>query len=295
MNVGVVFFCRPRRYLAARIALDEARLAAFAPELDVAEVRAHLDAMTRIAAGERGFRAGRAARAVRALPLARRAVEHGDPDLAGPHRAVRGPGGDAGAACWRSSSDEGDRARACTTGPRRTRGTSPTRSRAAPPTGPSRSAARSTRRPTPRCSSTRWCPTSCGRRSTSSSPRGPSSSSPRSAATAARAAPCSRATTAEVARRADARGRRRAGVPALPGDDVLAAGPGRARARRPPDRRRRGRRADVPAVVARLPGTGSRSCATSSQPLLELPVEHVLCSHWDPVIGGGHAALHALR
>ena len=52
MNVGVVFFCRPRRYLAARIALDEARLAAFAPELDVEEVRAHLDAMTRIAEGE---------------------------------------------------------------------------------------------------------------------------------------------------------------------------------------------------------------------------------------------------
>jgi hypothetical protein len=52
MNVGVVFFCRPRRYLAARIALDEARLAAFAPGLDFAEVRAHLDAMTRIAAGD---------------------------------------------------------------------------------------------------------------------------------------------------------------------------------------------------------------------------------------------------
>ena len=45
MNVGVVFFCRPRRYLAARMALDEARLAAFAPELDLEEVRAHLDAM----------------------------------------------------------------------------------------------------------------------------------------------------------------------------------------------------------------------------------------------------------
>ena len=52
MNVGVVFYCRPRRYLAARAALDEARLAAFAPGVDVAEVRAHLDAMTRIAAGE---------------------------------------------------------------------------------------------------------------------------------------------------------------------------------------------------------------------------------------------------
>jgi hypothetical protein len=52
MNVGVVFFCRPRRYLATRIALDEARLAAFAPELDVDEVRAHLEAMDRIAAGD---------------------------------------------------------------------------------------------------------------------------------------------------------------------------------------------------------------------------------------------------
>jgi hypothetical protein len=32
------------------------------------------------------------------------------------------------------------------------------------------------------------------------------------------------------------------------------------------------------------------------RPLLELPVEHVLCSHWDPVSGGGHAALRrALR
>ncbi len=54
VNVGVVFFCRPKRFLAARIALDEARLAAFAPELDLAEVRAHLDAMERIAAGDEG-------------------------------------------------------------------------------------------------------------------------------------------------------------------------------------------------------------------------------------------------
>ena len=52
INVGVVFFCRPRRYLAVRTALDEARLAGFAPDLDAAEVRSHLDAMTRIAAGD---------------------------------------------------------------------------------------------------------------------------------------------------------------------------------------------------------------------------------------------------
>src|SRR5205085_7102914 len=44
MNAGVVLFCRPRRYLAARAALDEARLAAFAPGLDLAEVREHLEA-----------------------------------------------------------------------------------------------------------------------------------------------------------------------------------------------------------------------------------------------------------
>ena len=54
MNVGVVFFCRPRRFLAARIALDEARLAAFAPALALEAGGAHLDAMERIAAGDEG-------------------------------------------------------------------------------------------------------------------------------------------------------------------------------------------------------------------------------------------------
>ena len=34
LNVGVVLLCRPRRFLGARIALDERRLAAFAPGLD---------------------------------------------------------------------------------------------------------------------------------------------------------------------------------------------------------------------------------------------------------------------
>jgi len=32
LNVGVILLCRPRRYLAARIALNERRLAAFAPD-----------------------------------------------------------------------------------------------------------------------------------------------------------------------------------------------------------------------------------------------------------------------
>ena len=52
LNVGVVLLCRPRRFLGARIALDEARLAAFAPDLDPATIRPHLDAIERVAAGD---------------------------------------------------------------------------------------------------------------------------------------------------------------------------------------------------------------------------------------------------
>jgi hypothetical protein len=54
VNAGVVLFCRPRRYLAARVALDEGRLRAIAPDVDLAAVRGHLDALCRIAAGDHG-------------------------------------------------------------------------------------------------------------------------------------------------------------------------------------------------------------------------------------------------
>jgi hypothetical protein len=52
VNAGVVLFCRTRGYLAARIAFDEERLAALSPALDVAEIRSHLDAIVRVAAGD---------------------------------------------------------------------------------------------------------------------------------------------------------------------------------------------------------------------------------------------------
>ena len=52
LNAGVVLFCRRRRFLAARVDLDERRLAALAPDLDPRTVRAHLDALARIAAGD---------------------------------------------------------------------------------------------------------------------------------------------------------------------------------------------------------------------------------------------------
>ena len=52
VNAGVVLFCRPRRFLAARVALDEARVLALAPDVDLEAVRGHLDAFARIAAGD---------------------------------------------------------------------------------------------------------------------------------------------------------------------------------------------------------------------------------------------------
>ena len=52
INVGVVVFCRPRGYLAARTALDAGRLAALWPELDPESIRPHLAALERVAAGD---------------------------------------------------------------------------------------------------------------------------------------------------------------------------------------------------------------------------------------------------
>jgi Protein of unknown function (DUF3037) len=52
INVGVVAFCRPRQYLSALTALDEARALALWPELDLEAVKLHLTAIERVAAGD---------------------------------------------------------------------------------------------------------------------------------------------------------------------------------------------------------------------------------------------------
>ena len=51
INAGVVVMCRPRKFLAARVALDEGRLEALAPGTDPAPIRERLDMFCRIAAG----------------------------------------------------------------------------------------------------------------------------------------------------------------------------------------------------------------------------------------------------
>jgi hypothetical protein len=55
VNVGVVVFCRTRSYLDARIEMGPrqvAALAALAPDLDLDAVRAHLDELARVVAGD---------------------------------------------------------------------------------------------------------------------------------------------------------------------------------------------------------------------------------------------------
>jgi hypothetical protein len=52
INAGVVVFCLEKRYLDARIHLDEPRLKALWPEADASLVREHLQAIPRICAGD---------------------------------------------------------------------------------------------------------------------------------------------------------------------------------------------------------------------------------------------------
>ena len=52
VNVGVIVFCRTRRFLAARVALDPRRIRTLAPDIDLEAVREHLDARVRVAAGD---------------------------------------------------------------------------------------------------------------------------------------------------------------------------------------------------------------------------------------------------
>jgi hypothetical protein len=51
-NAGVVLFCRQRDFLGLKVGLDEGRLRALAADLPVEEVRGHLEALARVAAGD---------------------------------------------------------------------------------------------------------------------------------------------------------------------------------------------------------------------------------------------------
>ena len=52
LNAGVIVLSRPRKFLGARVFLDEARLRSIAPDADPGTIRPHLEAIERIAAGD---------------------------------------------------------------------------------------------------------------------------------------------------------------------------------------------------------------------------------------------------
>lgn len=52
LNVGVVLFCRRRQFLRARFGLDEARVRAAFPALDIAALGRHLEGLARVADGD---------------------------------------------------------------------------------------------------------------------------------------------------------------------------------------------------------------------------------------------------
>lgn len=51
LNAGIILFAKSHGFLAARVSLDERRLALLAPSPDVEVIRAHLDTVERICAG----------------------------------------------------------------------------------------------------------------------------------------------------------------------------------------------------------------------------------------------------
>jgi hypothetical protein len=54
LNAGVILFCPAAAYLGCKIDLDERRLRALAPDVDLAAVAAQLDAIRAVCAGDAG-------------------------------------------------------------------------------------------------------------------------------------------------------------------------------------------------------------------------------------------------
>jgi hypothetical protein len=52
INAGVIVFCLEQKFLSAKVVMDEARLKALWPQIDLDLVRRHLEAIPKIAAGD---------------------------------------------------------------------------------------------------------------------------------------------------------------------------------------------------------------------------------------------------
>jgi hypothetical protein len=52
LNIGVIVLCRENKFLAAKVHIDEPRLRALYPAIDLEAVRLHAEAVVRIAEGD---------------------------------------------------------------------------------------------------------------------------------------------------------------------------------------------------------------------------------------------------
>ncbi|WP_158749745.1 DUF3037 domain-containing protein [Acidobacterium sp. S8] len=52
VNAGVIVFCLEKNFLGAKVSVNEERLKALWPEIDVALIRRHLEAFPKISAGD---------------------------------------------------------------------------------------------------------------------------------------------------------------------------------------------------------------------------------------------------
>lgn len=51
LNVGLILFCKRAKQIKVRFEIDQARLQAFAPDLDIDQIRLNLDSFVKIAHG----------------------------------------------------------------------------------------------------------------------------------------------------------------------------------------------------------------------------------------------------
>src|SRR5690349_16580669 len=51
VNVGVILFCSKKKFLETRIRIDDQKLQAFSPELDLQDLKEHINSFERISQG----------------------------------------------------------------------------------------------------------------------------------------------------------------------------------------------------------------------------------------------------
>ncbi|RZM18468.1 MAG: DUF3037 domain-containing protein [Pedobacter sp.] len=54
MNIGIILYCAKAKFIASTFVIDEKRLLALCPEMDIAEIQCHAEAFSKICVGKGG-------------------------------------------------------------------------------------------------------------------------------------------------------------------------------------------------------------------------------------------------